>query len=201
MKARDSDPSKVKIMPHLKLLSAVLLALLLSSCSRSTGAGAAEQAGSTTSSDLGKSSFSAVIDGTVVSGGVIRAMQLENAAFLIPDNNGGEPTLGFWLNDIKTAADDTQPTYALKFLLPKKMGPATKAYLGIDINLDKTHSANYYSSHPTIVITSLDAARVAGTFSGTFKLSPDTPDVPKTEVAITDGKFDIPFATSKLRPF
>src|SRR5450755_5130783 len=109
MKARDSDPSKVKIMPHLKLLSAVLLALLLSSCSRSTGAGAAEQAGSTTSSDLGKSSFSAVIDGTVVSGGVIRAMQLENAAFLIPDNNGGEPTLGFWLNDIKTAADDTQP--------------------------------------------------------------------------------------------
>jgi hypothetical protein len=202
MNTQDFGKSKVRLMQHLQVFSAVLLALLLSSCSHSTGAGAVEPTGSTTSSNsLGKSSFSAVIDGTMVSGGVIRTMQMENAAFLIPDNNGGEPTLGFWLNDIKTAADDTQPTYALKFLLPKKMGPATKAYLGIDINLDKTHSANYYSSHPTIVITSLDAARVAGTFSGTFKLSPDTPNVPKREIAITDGKFDIPFATSKLIPF
>jgi hypothetical protein len=202
MKAQNSDQSKVSLTQHLKLFSAVLLALLLSSCSHSTGTGAAEQAGSTASSDsLGKSSFSAVIDGTAVSGGVIRSMQTENAAFLIPDNKGGEPTLAFWLNDIKTAADDAQPTYALKFLLPRKMGPATNAYLGVNINLDKTHSAIYYSSHPTVVITSLDATRVAGTFSGTFKLSPDTPNVPKTEIAITDGKFDIPFATSKLIPF
>lgn len=203
MNAQDFGKSKVKLRRHLKLFSAVLLAVLLSSCSRSTGAGAAagEQTGSTAPSNLGKSSFSAVIDGTSVSGGVIRTMQMENAAFLIPDSNGGEPKLGFWLNDIKTAADDAQPTYALKFLLPKKMGPATKAYLEVVINLDKTHSAIYYSNQPTVVVTSLDAARVAGTFSGTFKLSPDTPNVPKREIAISDGKFDIPFATSKLIPF
>ena len=49
---------------------------------------------------------------------------------------------------------------------------------------------SYYGDSVTVTITSIDASRVAGTFSGTFKAEKD--DV-GTTLSITDGSFDLPF--------
>jgi hypothetical protein len=46
---------------------------------------------------------------------------------------------------------------------------------------------NYYGDHASVTISTIDAAHVAGTFSGTF-----TGDDNKS-VTITDGSFDLPF--------
>ncbi|MEO8852429.1 MAG: hypothetical protein ABI359_01530 [Ginsengibacter sp.] len=48
---------------------------------------------------------------------------------------------------------------------------------------------NYYGDSVTVNITSIDASRVSGTFSGTFKADAD--DV--ATVNITDGSFNLPF--------
>ena len=60
--------------------------------------------------------------------------------------------------------------------------------------------ARYNSDTMTITVTSMTPARVAGTFSGSFTLSGDTPRAPKKRVTIADGKFDLPMSTSKMTP-
>jgi len=44
---------------------------------------------------------------------------------------------------------------------------------------------NYYGDHVSVTISELDAAHVAGTFSGTFAAEGKS-------VTITDGSFDLP---------
>ena len=51
---------------------------------------------------------------------------------------------------------------------------------------------NYYADDVTVNITSINAKRVAGTFSGKF-IDNDK----KSVINITDGKFDVPFADDK----
>jgi len=46
---------------------------------------------------------------------------------------------------------------------------------------------NYYGDHASVTISTIDAAHVAGTFSGTFV------DDDNKSVTITDGSFDLPF--------
>jgi hypothetical protein len=138
---------------------------------------------------------------TAVSGGAIDSLQLQNAAFSIPDEGqGSDPKMGFMLYDTKTA-DSSQFKYSLRFQLPKKTGIVAPAHINVYINLDKDHSAVYNPHKVTVEITSLTASRVAGTFSGEFDSSPDTPNVPKPHIVVTDGKFDLPFSTSNVRPF
>ena len=52
----------------------------------------------------------------------------------------------------------------------------------------------------TIIITSMTATRIAGTFSGNFKLSVDTPRATQKRATVTNGKFDIPMSTSNVTP-
>ena len=49
---------------------------------------------------------------------------------------------------------------------------------------------NYYGDSVTVTITSIDASRVSGTFSGTFKAEKDDGGA---IVNITDGSFNLPF--------
>jgi hypothetical protein len=58
--------------------------------------------------------------------------------------------------------------------------------------------AQDYSKEAEVTITRISSSRVTGTFSGKFSVPHDTPNVPKTEIVITDGKFDIPLATLKV---
>lgn len=51
---------------------------------------------------------------------------------------------------------------------------------------------NYYADAVTVNITSINATRVAGTFSGKF-IDNDK----KSGINITDGKFDVPFTDDK----
>jgi hypothetical protein len=50
---------------------------------------------------------------------------------------------------------------------------------------------NYYGDHASVTISTIDAAHVAGTFSGTFA------DEDKS-VTITDGSFDLPFKADSV---
>ena len=180
---------------------ALLVVLPLGSCSgkKNPDVPSSSQDGVVAAPALGQATFSAQIDGAPVSGGAIDDMQQQNAAYVIPGGDSAAPTLLFYLFDSKTPND---PNFAHSFRIqvPKALGPAAGAHLTLNMILDPNHTARYSSSSPTIVITSLTATRVAGTFSGKMSVSPDTPNAPKSEVTVTDGKFDIPMATSKLTP-
>jgi hypothetical protein len=187
------------------ILLALSLAFPMASCSNKSpantqpSAAAAGEEGASATAALGKATFSALVDGQPVSGGAIDDMQQQNAAYTLPSGNGGAPTLLFYLFDSKVPNDPTF-THSFRFQLAKALGPASDAHLTLNVILDPNHTARYNSSTPTITITSLTPSRVAGTFSGKMSVSPDTPNAPKTEVTVTDGKFDIPMATSKLSP-
>ena len=192
-------------MKTFQLIAILVIAFAAAACSKSAPQSApssSADARSATSSDspgvstLGKSSFSAVVDGTRVSGGAIDTLQQGNAAYVIPGPKGDQ--LLFLLYD-NSDADTTKFTHCLRFNLTKQTGSAANAHLSVTIQGDKL--ANYYTSEPDIVITSMTGNRLVGTFSASrMKRSPDTPNAPKAEISITDGKFDIPFATSKLIP-
>jgi hypothetical protein len=174
--------------------------LLLASCSGKSAepaSNAESSAGAVTS--LGKATFSALIDGAPVSGGAIDGMQQQNAAHNIPATGNRPAYLLFYLFDTKTP-DDPHFTHSFRVYVPKQLGTAATANLTLNVILDADHAAKYNSSSPTITITSLTATRVAGTFSANMKVSPDTPNVPKQEVSVTEGKFDIPLATSNIIP-
>jgi hypothetical protein len=193
-------------MGLMKLLSVVCLPLVVlaacSSCSSSTASkeGALAAGGSSTPDSLGKATFSATIDGVAVTGGAIDGLQQNNAAYTIPDPKGGDPKLLFWLFDTK-APDDQDFVHSIKINLPKKIGTTDTAYITANIVLSKDHFGRYSTSKGTVTITSITSTRVTGTFSA-LKMgnSPDTPNVPHPHIDITDGKFDIPFATSKMYP-
>jgi hypothetical protein len=192
--------------PTALTLATLRSALLMASCSAKTpgatsggAGGAANPDAASDTTTLDKATFSALIDGEPVSGGAVDGMQQENAAYTILNGPDNAPTLLFYLFDAKVP-DDPNFSHSLRFQLPKQVGTASKAYLGLNVILDPTHVAKYNASNPVITITSLTATRLSGTFSGKMSVSPDTPNAPKKEVTVTDGKFDIPMATSKLSP-
>ena len=180
--------------------------LMLVSCSDKTTAskshaGMADSGVTDTSgvAALGKATFSAVVDGTRVSGGVIDEMQQQNAAYTVAGNGGRPAYLLFYLFDTQ-APNDPHFSHSFRVYLPKQLGTATDAQLTLNVILDAAHSARYNSSTPSITITSLTAARVSGTFSAKMKANPDSSSASKPEVEVTEGQFDIPMATSKIIP-
>lgn len=152
-------------------------------------------------------SFSATIDGVSVTGRGVDALQQQNAAYVLPQQGAGEKYALFILFSTKDA-DDTKANYSLRFRFPPHTG--TYAHRGsydtckCDITLNKNVSsgtlARYLADTVTINVTSMTPTRIAGTFSGNFKLSSDTPRATQTRATITDGKFDVPMATSKITP-
>lgn len=172
--------------------------LLMASCSGKPQA--AIGSGDTSSAAaLGSATFSALIDGEPVSGGAIDDLQQQNAAYSVPGSDGQSAYLLFYLFDAKVP-NDPHFSHSFRLYLPKQVGTASNAHLTVNIILDPDHSARYSNSSPSITITSLTDTRVSGTFSGKMTVSPDTPNVPKQVVTVSDGKFDIPMATSSLIP-
>ena len=195
--------SRNPVTSRIAALFTVTLLLLCSACNGKGDAVAASAASSASDSSseksLGKATFTAMVDGVAVSGGAIDGMQLNNAAHIVPGYNGAAPTILFWLFDTKTP-DDQDFTHSMRIEVPDQVGPNPQTHMVANIILSKEHSAKYYSKNASVTITSLTASRVTGTFSGKFVLSPDTPNVPKTSIVITDGKFDLPIATNKVLP-
>lgn len=173
----------------------------------STGDSSPATAGGNPASDL-QADFSMTLDGVAISGAGVDDMQQQNAAYITPGSGDAGKTLYFYLWATKNGAD-TKANYSLRLYMPAAQGVhAAKSFTdhschcGITLNRDiATSSVTRYGGNAfTITITSMTATRVTGTFSGTFVLSPDTPNSPKTTATITDGKFDIPMGTSKILP-
>jgi hypothetical protein len=193
---------KCGMRPLVPFAAALLAICWLSSCTKKSDARSAGQTSASTSEasdSLGKASFSAVVDGLTVSGGAIDGLQQANAAHIVPDANGGEPTLRFWLFDTKTP-DEKDVAHSFRIEVPDKMGANPASHMYAHILLSNGTRAQYYSKEAEVTITSISSSRVTGTFSGKFSVPHDTPNVPKTEIVITDGKVDIPLATLKVYP-
>jgi hypothetical protein len=156
----------------------------------------------------GDGTFSATIDGKPASGKGTDELQLTNEAFTRTEPNGNK-TDYFLLTD-STKNSKGEPNYSIRFFFPPQTGtksvtqesPDHERYvIAVYLNVDPDHLAIYNSDSITVAINTLTASRVSGTFSGQFKVSSDTPRAEKKEITVTDGKFDIPFSTSNLRPF
>jgi hypothetical protein len=195
---------KVTIAPAIAGV-VISCSMLIVSCSdkATSSKGPASNPGAGDSSEvapaLGKATFSALVDGERVSGGAIDEMQQQNAAYTIPSSGSQPAYLLFYLFDTK-APDDPHFSHSFRVYVPKQAGTASNGQLTLNVILDSDHSARYGSSTPSITISSLTPTRVSGTFSATMMVSPDTPNAPKQQVTVTEGRFDIPMATSTIIP-
>ena len=155
----------------------------------------------------GDASFSCNIDGVAVKGNETGELQLQNAAYIYPPKDGKEQTVLFILISNKVGDD----FYSFRFSFPDKPGTYTKTKenkdacncnLMLDYYLKSSNNFSRYNEDAiTVTITSITATRISGTFSGKFRLSADTRSQQyKPQIEVTDGKFDLPFSTSKMRP-
>ncbi|HEY5367630.1 MAG TPA: hypothetical protein VIJ75_01455 [Hanamia sp.] len=199
-------------MQRLKLFFVIIFsACLLLACSgnNSSSTGKESVADNTASSGTtspGDASFSATIDGTAISGNEIDEMQLTNTAFIYPATNENPQRLLFFLNSNKKGED----FYSFRFSLPDKEGTYTFTHYTAedchcDMRLDNNlRSADNFSSYHeddsvTVVIDKITSTRISGTFAGRLSDGSGSKSH-KSNVVVTDGKFDIPFSTGKLRP-
>jgi hypothetical protein len=202
-----SEATKVKIMKQgMRSLIARAIAfgaiLMLSSCTKTSEAASARANAASApggSDSLGKATFSVVVDGAMVSGGEIDGLQQRNTAYLVPDDAGGAPKLRFWLFDAKTP-NELHVQHVFRFEVPNKIAANSPTLVKANIVQSTGTTAQYSCKQASVTITSLNATRVAGTFSGKCSVPPNTPQVPKTVIDMTDGKFDIPMATMKAYP-
>lgn len=190
-----------------------LTALALFACaakkdsSSEAGSSDPSAAASTSSPDM-DASWSATIDGAPVTGkGVDQPLQQQNAGFVLPRQGPGEKFGLFILYSTKDG-DDDKANISLRFRFPPYTGThvhsGTYESCTCDLTLNKNITtgdlARYNADTVTITITSMTATRIAGTFSGNFKLSVDTPRATQKRATVTNGKFDIPMSTSNVTP-
>jgi hypothetical protein len=198
-------------MKYLKLLAAIITSsCLLLACSGNSSSSKSNDptpGNAATSGSSSDASFSATIDGTPVSGNEIDEMQTTNTAFIYPPQNNKPQTVLFLLYSTKKGDD----YYSFRFSLPDKEGVyhATKgtyneshSSVRLDFNLKSADNyARYNEDSVTVTIDKITSSRISGTFSGALTLSDDTRSKPyKSQVIVTDGKFDIPFSTGNVRP-
>lgn len=148
-----------------------------------------------------RETFTAAIDGEVISGGAIDDLQLQNTAFIYPNADNTGKRLLFFLHSDKKG----DKAYSFRFSVPDKTGPFTKKDRDgqpYDITLDLLGADNsrYGAEDVTVNIIAATDKNITGTFSGKFLLGVDTPNGTKKEVTVTDGKFDIPFSTGNVKP-
>jgi hypothetical protein len=209
-------PHPVRLPPQLqeknymrKIIVAAICLLCFDACSNSAG-NTNSSAKPTASSDAAASSgpdgnFSMSLDGQAISGkGTDQPLQQVNSAFIYDDGDSAKKllvNLAAWKNP------DDKATHYIRMWTPATSGTWTvtrqsplhyrySAYVDYAIGSMSRFNAESF----TITITSISANRVTGKFSGHFGLSDDTPSGPKKTVEITDGVFDLPIATSKVRP-
>ena len=198
---------------HIKLFAAGFFStLLLVACagekasndSKHDNAVSSTNSTSSDSSIDTTASFSATLDGVKIAGNGVDELQQANAAFIYPQANDKSKRLLFFLRSTKDGSD-TKPDFSFRFSIPDKEGAFTKNIRDgqpYDITLDFLTGdlSRYWAQAVTVNLTSVTASRVEGTFSGKFTLSDDTPRGSKKEVTVSDGKFDIPYSASKIKP-
>lgn len=197
-------------MKRLKSFPAFLFTLLLfTACSGTSGPSGASGDATPASGSPGNATWSASIDGQVVNGTGIDGLQQRNAAYQIVTGSTNDKALLFYLFDTKDGTDNAKFTHSMRFCIPNKEGAKhidrsspDHNLFGITVNLvpEDNGIVRYNSNNIDVTITAITASHVTGTFSGKFDLSADTPNAPKKEITVTDGKFDIPMAVSKLIP-
>jgi len=190
-------------MRYMKTLFAfIFLSLSLLSCSGNEN----ENKGNLSSDDSSQKNdatagpgFSCLLDGVQITGNAIDNLQLQNTAFIYPNDAGGKRLL-FFLVSSENAAK-TKKGCMFKIRCPDQVG--TYMQSGLDNRKNKCHITlsfssvgrlDYYEDSITITINSITPSRITGNFSGTLS------DALRKHVIVRDGKFDIPFSTGNLRP-
>lgn len=103
---------------------------------------------------------------------------------------------------------DPKPDYTIRIYCPRRQGTFTitdadddaENHNYVTVDFLSGDLSRYRQNSVTVTITTLSNSRAAGTFSGKLDLSDDTPRGTKKAIVISDGKFDIPFSTSNIRP-
>jgi len=149
------------------------------------------------SSSTGDAVFSYNLDGTKISGGEVDALMMSNVAAVTKSANGNK--ISFFLNDAYKENAETVP-HSLRFAIPGKSGTvaltADEDNFNVQLFLasgesDKYEYVVYANESFSVTVTNISSTRVSGTFSGQVKLAEST-GTGKSELTITDGKFDIP---------
>ncbi len=173
----------------------VLAFVLMNSCSNGSAGshpGAAAIGGSGSAVSGTGAVFSYTLQGKKISGGPSDVIQVSNIAYI--QSSGTTTNMQFFLNDVY---DDNTSTYAhsLRFTIPAKTG-ATQLAPGqdnghVELFVSKGTDGAYdvYGNEAfTVTVMDITSTRVSGTFSGKLKLASG----PADDLAIADGKFDIP---------
>ena len=187
-------------MQHLKLSFAIILsASLLFACSGNCAANVGKETVSHYASEpasTGDDVFFYNLDGTKISGGEADALMVSNVA-AVTKSNGNPDMLSIFLND--AYKDNTETvSLSLRFETPDKTGnvahTAARDNGHVELFLATGEEGKYivYGNEAfTVKVTNVSATRVSGTFSRQVKLAEST-GTGKSELTITDGKFDIP---------
>ncbi|MGI8951769.1 MAG: hypothetical protein ACR2FN_09330 [Chitinophagaceae bacterium] len=193
-------------MKHLKFFNVIFfLSAILFSCSSNNAANkdsntaSSDNSNASNSSSSGNAVFSYSLDGTKVSGGEVDELQINNVAEIYQSDPSGKELI-FLLNDGEQKNTDIV-AHSLRFTIPYKTGV-------VDLTADQQNSWNVELFLPSgqvvgsrlaygqesfrITLTNISSTRISGTFSGAMKKSEVDKSSAKSEVTITDGKFDIP---------
>jgi hypothetical protein len=171
--------------------AAACAAALICGCSGGTGASGSTAASSNSqsSSDVLKTSFSFLFDGKPISGTDTDMFQIVNVV-----RRKGDGLITFELRDISH-----YPSLWPHIVLTIADRGTTTVH-GTDdskysmVLKGESEGLQYKTEEMTVTITSDTATRVTGTFSGrATRISDETPG---TSI-LTDGKFDLPYATRK----
>ena len=187
-------------MKYLIIFSTFCILAFCSSCN-SNNANAAEnkdkvsEETASPSSSPGNAVFSYNLNGTRISGGKVDDTQTNNTIWITKNETGDK--LSFFLGD---KLQDNTSTYAhsLRFAVPGKTGTVTlianddnkSVEMFVGDGKDDKYQV-YLNEDFTVIINSISATRVSGTFSGKLKV-PDGQTSANPEISITDGKFDLP---------
>jgi hypothetical protein len=192
-------------MKHLIFVTTLFILVSCTSCSNNnaSAAGNKENAATvnpTSSASTGNAVFSYNLDGAKISGGEVDELMMNNAAFITKSDNGDK--LSFFLGDAYQKNTETF-AHSLRFAIPDKTGAVTltpdednwSVQLFLGNNKDDKYVL-YANENFSATVTNISATRVSGTFSGQLKLVEST-GAGKSELAVTDGKFDIPIRSTK----
>jgi len=168
---------------------------LMNSCSNGSAGshpGVAAIGGSGSATSGTDAVFSYTLQGKKISGGPTDVIQVSNIAYI--QKSGPTTNMQFFLNDVYD--DNTSTfTHSLRFTIPAKTG-TTQLAPGqdnghVELFVSKGTDGGYvvYGNEAfTVTVIDITSTRVSGTFSGKVKSA----SAPADDLAIADGKFDIP---------
>ncbi|MDQ2862691.1 MAG: hypothetical protein M3R50_03400 [Bacteroidota bacterium] len=147
------------------------------------------------SSSIGNAIFSYNLDGTKISGGEVDSLMMSNVAAVTKSSTNPDK-LSFFLND--AYKDNTETVaHSLRFEIPDKTGTVilidgeNNGHVELFLASGEDKYVVYGNEPFTVTVTNVSSSHVSGTFSGKVKLA-ESAGTGKSELAITDGKFDIP---------